>query len=396
MLTTPADIRDRALLGLLGDILQPEIAPAAIGALRLRLMQSGFSWQALVDLAREQGVLLPLTYALSERTLLPPVPRSIANTANHVGVRLTEAYAQHLSWREADRRQLEDILRILGGIGTMPLLLKGARYLIAPLGPWCAARSMGDLDILVRSDDAARAFAALKAEGYREMMEDGAAYGPAYAYHLPPLVHADHALPVEIHVDALAAAGRRIMSTEQVWSRATRHDGAPFFALPSRWHALHGLLHHQIQDRGHLQRVLSIKALWEWTMLAQAFTESDWEAIRTHMRTAHALDVLDSWQLQAQRLFGLETPGDWEASAAARAHADATFRKAFRPYWLRRTGYVADQIRASFARETLASKYDVPLSRVSLLHAGRNLMDLLRRHHGNLLQRLTGLQDQLW
>lgn len=396
MLTTPADIRDPALLALLGELLRPEIAPAAIGGLRLRLMQRGFSWQALVDLARGQGVLLPLTYALSERTLLPPVPRAIANAGNHVGVRLTEAYAQHLAYREADRRQLDDVLRILGERGTRPLLLKGARYLLAPIGPWCAARSMGDLDILVRPDEAGRAFAALKAEGYREMLDDSASYGPDYAYHLPPLVHPDHALPVEIHVDALAAAGRRVTSTEQVWRHATRPDGASFLVLPPRWHALHGLLHHQIQDRGHRQRTLSIKALWEWAMLAHGFAGPDWEAIREQMRSAQALDVLDSWQLQAQRLFGITAPGDWEASAAARAHADATFRRALRPYWMRRGVTLADQLLASFARETLASKYDVPPSRVSLLHAGRNLMELLRRHRGTLLRRLSGPQDQLW
>jgi hypothetical protein len=70
---TPADIQDSAQLRLLGDILQPDMNVSAIGALRLRLMQPGFSWQALVELALGQGVLLPLIFALTKRSLLPPI-----------------------------------------------------------------------------------------------------------------------------------------------------------------------------------------------------------------------------------------------------------------------------------------------------------------------------------
>lgn len=66
------------------------------------------------------------------------------------------------------------------------------------------------------------------------------------------------------------------------------------------------------------------------------------------------------------------------------------------PYWLRRTRYIADQLKVSFARETLASKYGIPLSRVSFAHAARNMIDLLRRHRGRVLQRITGYQDELW
>ncbi|MGP8120456.1 MAG: hypothetical protein ACLP8B_08015, partial [Xanthobacteraceae bacterium] len=76
MLTTPATIRDSSLLSLLGDILRPDIDPATTGAMRLRLMRRGFSWQALVDLARGQDVLLPLIFSLNARGLLPPIPRS--------------------------------------------------------------------------------------------------------------------------------------------------------------------------------------------------------------------------------------------------------------------------------------------------------------------------------
>jgi hypothetical protein len=140
--------------------------------------------------------------------------------------------------------------------------------------------------------------------------------------------------------------------------------------------------------------IVDIKALWEWTMLACEFTPDDWGTIRAHMHAARASDVLDSWLVQSQRLFGLSRFSG--ISAIARAHADATFRLAYKPYWIRRAIHLADQLRFSFARERLAGKYDIPPSRVSLFHAGKDVMGLFRKHRGNGSERLTGHRDRLW
>jgi hypothetical protein len=399
LLMTPADIRDGALFRLLGDISQPHIDASATGPMRLRLMQKDFSWQALVDLARGQGMLLPLTFALTARQLLPPIPRSIKYlkySESHVTAWLGRIYRQHLARRGADGRQLQKIIRTLAGVGITPLIIKGARYLAEPAPAWCEARAMADLDILVRPSEAQRAFATMQANGYRVLRDDDDIYGPYLSHHLPALQHPEQLAPIEIHIDALSAAAQKVMSTQHVWAQAVRSCDGSCFILPMRWHALHGLLHHQIQDRGHVQQTLNMKGVWEWTMLAREFTREDWEAVAEHMRAAGASDVVESWVAQSQRLFGLELPYPLRVSRTARRHADATFRVAGRPYWLRRTRYIADQIRTSFARETLAGKYGIPLARVSLLHVGRNMIDLLRRHRRRVLQRITGYQDQLW
>jgi hypothetical protein len=302
-------------------------------------------------------------------------------------------FRQHLARRELEKKQLESILLLLARAGITPLILKGARYLVEPVAPWCEARPMADFDILVRTGDAERAFAALTDEGYRPMVSSH--FMPELSHHLPALERPDQPLAVELHIRSLARAGDKIMSTEDVWAQASKPAGASYFVLPARWHALHGLLHHQIQDRGHVQRVLNVKALWEWTMLASTFTDDDWDAIWMHMRAAGASDVLDSWLFQAHRMFGLELPRFPTVSATARAHASTSFRLASRPYWMRRISFIADQLTVSFARDTLALKYGVLPSRVSLLHAGKNLIDLLRDHRGNVLARLTGSRDRL-
>jgi hypothetical protein len=142
---TPADIGDGPLLTLLADILRPGMDPASTGALRLRLMRGGASWQALVDLARGQGILLPLIFALDARGLLPPVPRTIKGCESHVTARLQKIYREHLAQRQSDKAQLEKILLILDRTGIVPLILKGARYLVEPVASWCEARSMADI-----------------------------------------------------------------------------------------------------------------------------------------------------------------------------------------------------------------------------------------------------------
>jgi hypothetical protein len=94
-------------------------------------------------------------------------------------------------------------------------------------------------------------------------------------------------------------------------------------------------------------------------------------------------------------MFGLKLTHFPTVSATARAHASASFGLASRPYWIRRIRFIAGQLRVSFARDTLALKYGVLPSRVSLLHCGKNLIDLLRGHRGKVLARLTGSRDRL-
>jgi len=358
--------------------------------MRLRLMNQGFSWQSLVDLASEQDVLPPLILALSERGLLLPVPRSTKSGGeSHVTARFEVIYRQHLERRKREKRQLEKILSVLDDAGIVTLILKGARYLVAPVGSWCEARAMRDIDLLVRSGDGERALSALVVAGYQS--------GPHVAlkhHHLPELWRPGEPIALEIHTEAHSFDAERVMSTEHVWEYAVKLGTGTFLVMPNRWHALHCMLHHQISDHGYRRRILAVKALWEWTMLARDFSREDWDAIVGHMEAAGALDMLASWLMQAHRLFGVEIPALVVVSPDARANADATFRLASTPHWMRRTRFIADQLRFSFARETLAMRYGIPRSRVSLMDAGRYVAHLFRQHRGRVLLRLTGHRDR--
>lgn len=383
---THPDIADPDLLRLLGAILGPGTDTVQTSTLRLQLWRPGFPWQALVELALAQGVLLPLIRALNARALSLPIPRSFRHDS-HVSLRLERVYSLHLAYRDRQVLQLQRLQDILEQAGVTALLLKGGRYLAEPAGDWREARTMGDFDLLIRPDEAAPAQAALAGAGYRPTSGPAPYRAP---HHLAPLEHPDHPMSLELHVAALVPAAQHALSTGEVWALATRSAAGGFLVLPAAWHALHGLLHHQLQDRGHVLRKLCIKGLWEWSMLASTFTPEDWRALRGRMGAADALDMLDSWSLLAARLFALNAPGLADASAAAHRHADQTLRRALGPYWLRRTAQIADDVKLSFARETLAAKYKVSPTEVSLAHVGRNLVELARRHQGGVLRRLTG------
>jgi hypothetical protein len=389
----PPRISDPELLASLADILAVRAEAADTARLRLRLIGKTTSWQALVDLADRQGTVIPFIWALMRRSLLLPLPSSMvgADAAAHPTTQLTAIYDRHIARRRDQRDQLVAIIAALNRANVIPLLLKGARYLVAPVGPWCEARDMRDIDLLVRADDVRPTVDALQAAGYAFEAE----FVPV-DHHLPELWLAGCPSAVEIHTEALAFSARKILATEEVWRRGRRVStpGGTFFALPGEWHLLHGLLNHQISDRGHVRRILAVKPLWEFAMLGSGLSEQDWRSIAGHMAASGHADVLGSWIVQATRLFGLVRPPAIDISLEARAHADATIAHAGASDWLRRGYFLADQLRFGFAKETLAVRYRLGEAEVSLATVGRHLLFLARRYRGRMLRRLTGGGDR--
>ncbi|MGH6738289.1 MAG: nucleotidyltransferase family protein, partial [Bradyrhizobium sp.] len=294
---------------------------------------------------------------------------------------------RHLVRRRRQQDQLRGIVAALNGDHIEPVLLKGARYLLAPEESWQAARDMRDIDLLVRADDAHRASAALEALGYSA----GPPINPVH-HHLPELWHPDFPSAVEIHTEALAFASRSILATDEVW-RLGRRSSAPlgsYILLPDEWHLLHCLLHHQISDRGHVRRILAVKPLWEFAMQGSELSDQAWHSIAGRMAERGHPDVLGSWIVQAARLYGLGIPRGLEIPPATRAHANSTFAHAGAPEWLRRSRFLVDQFRFAFSPTTLGLRYGIDKEAVSVRTIGHHVRVVLRRHRGRLLRRLLG------
>jgi len=373
--TTPLDhlpptVTDNDLLALLGSTLSVTPSQQASTSLRLRSFQPGFSWQALVDLAAEHEVLPPLIFALNERALLPPLPTKLSAQTReaHVTTRLASAYDRHLARQSDLEQQLLTALAALNASDIVPVLLKGAVHLTAQGPTWHRSRSMRDLDLLVRAADAGKAHSLLLSLGYRADRNP-----PPLDRHLPELWLPGRAGTIEIHTEALSFPARYALTTDEVWShaRASTLKGTRFQTLPPGWHAFHGLLHHQLSDRGHVRRILAIKGLWEFARVGAELSPDEWNAIIAHAEQRDIFAMLSSWAVQANRLFELRAPETLLRFEAGREHADATFKRARASYRLRQTLFVADKLKFAFAPRTLALRYgESNVGRAALRHIG--------------------------
>lgn len=390
----PPSVASTSDLELLGEILAVRPTGRDQTELRLQTLAPGFSWQRLADLAASQGLIYPLIWALKRASLLLPLPNRPHQSASekHPTAVLLAIYDEYLDRRRRRRKQLGEIVKAFNAIGVEPLLLKGSRYLMLETSPWCEARDMRDLDILVPRDDAEKAAHALERIGYRS---EGGFYPTDH--HLPLMWLDGAPSAVEVHTEALTFGARAILPTEAIWHRARRHSDeyGAFFILPDQWQLLIGVLHHQVSDRGHARRILALKALWEFSVLGQELSASAWQAIADHMASCRQGEVLSSFAAQASQLFAFEPPSGLIISPKARAHAASTYGRAFWPYPLRRSLFLADQLRFGFSEETMAIRYgrDASVSRLGALW--RHLSFLARYHRGRVLRRLTGRGDNV-
>lgn len=389
----PPSIDDPDMLGLLGEILSVGAPPSSRLSLRLRMMAPDFSWSALFALASQQGILIPMIYALRRDGLLLPVrtAASAAERDSHVTAQLEEAYREHRA-RQADlTEQMRAIVAALNDAGIEPLLLKGCRHLLAPMTPWCEARSMRDLDLCVPPERLGEAVEVLETLGYRSL-EDG----NPFDHHAPAMALPGRHGAVEIHADALALGGRKVLATAEIWRLCEKVSapGGTFHVLPPPWHLLHGLLHHQVAERGHRRRLLALKGLFEFASLGASMAPQGWREISAHMSAREQAVVLGSWLRQAETLFGLVPPEAGFVDQAARDHAHETLTRARQPYGRRRIGFIIDQIRFAFSRETLAHRYGIGPGDVSAGTALRQIASLLARYGFGIVTRVAGRRDR--
>jgi len=358
-----------------------------LSELRIRLLNS--SAQDLAGFANDHGILFPFIWRLKARSLLLPV-RMVqidAGLLKHPTLQLEAVYRRHRERQQAQRDQLIEVLTALNCVGVVPVVLKGARYLIAPAGPWCESRDMRDIDLLVLASETDQVISVLKTVNYR--FEEG--FVPV-DQHLPELWCVGRPSAVEIHTHSLSFSARKFLYTTEVWQHAVplSAEKVKFLVLPNEWQLLHCLLNHQVADRGHARRLLAVKPLWEFAMLGGELTSEGWQTVVDHLTKHGQLDVLASWIVQANTLFGLSYPQWIKISPKARAHAEQTFARAAAPDWWRRTIFIFDQLRFGFARETLATRYQLNAADVSVSVVVRHISFLARRYRGKMLRRLIG------
>lgn len=170
-------------------------------------------WASLVLFAHGKGAL-PRIADLAERAAFPGMPKEI---------RAQLAVLERLHAFRAGI--MEDLLRALSADladkGLSLLVLKGAA-LAATVYPGFSHRTMGDLDLLVRADEARQAEQVALSSGWCHVEGvPGAAFYDAH-HHLPPLEDARGlGIRLELHHHIMPAHAPFVLPVEQLWASAT-------------------------------------------------------------------------------------------------------------------------------------------------------------------------------
>ncbi len=233
------------LLALLRDPLQPQQPTLA-------------EWDRLVRIARLGSVasVLHARYeAAGALDVLPaPVSRQLRSerTVAEYRIRMTHWNLQHLA-------------EVLGPLDTELVLLKGSAY-VAQDAPWARGRLTSDVDLMVRASQLGRAEAALRAAGWRfgEISDYDERYFREWSHELPPLMHPERALPVDLHHTILPVTSRLQPDADALIAGSVALPRTPLRVLAPHDQLLHTCCHlfedsdmwHQLRDLLDLDAML--------------------------------------------------------------------------------------------------------------------------------------------
>jgi hypothetical protein len=316
-----------------------------------RAIGSGADWTAVIQLAERHGVAALLHGQLDAfpvGTVPQPARDALAALARTcVGFNL---------------RLRHDLGRLLGalaraGIPVMPL--KGP-VLADDLYPAPLLRQSGDLDILVRVDDHARAGRVLEDLGYALRPDDqqGADYHTIFT---------NDAIDVELHHDVGERHVSR-MDVDGIWTsaRPTCWQGHPVRAM-SPPDLLVYLAFHAAKDG-----LASLRALVDIALLVDRDCDVlSWPALAERVRGAHLAPVVYLALSQARDLLGARVPDAFVEAIRPRQAGWWLAERLF--HWRGGVLHVADELLVGPVMAALMLLWE-PTAAARLRHLRRNLL----------------------
>jgi hypothetical protein len=187
-------------------------APSPSGAAIRQVIGDGIDWERLCSLASSEKAAPVLLRQLSAVGVAPTNPgyqrlRELA----------TLSVMQMLQLEEMLRQSLE----FLAEHKVEAMLLKGAGLAYTAYQSF-PDRPMGDIDLLLRTEDAERAWSLLRTRGWTPAPIMGTPERYAGHHHLPPLFHDSAKCRLEIHDEILSGENPFRFSTDAFWNRARR------------------------------------------------------------------------------------------------------------------------------------------------------------------------------
>ena len=258
-------------------------------------------WTAVTHLAIAHR-LMPLLYAALLRfdgAIQPP---------STIAEMLQTVYHQTKIMNWAAFRELGELLATFERAQIPSVLLKGGA-LAKTLYPAIATRPMGDLDILIRREDAARVHDILIARGFATSLEPTKNFRTRFSYDQAYERGGKYPQAVETHWHLFNLPYyRKRIPVKWFWQRVmpirVNDQPAQMFAPAAQiMHlAAHAVLHHQ----GH-----GLLALYDLALvLAQYREQIDWNDVIESARTFGLSGVLQSILARTEKSWGVAIPED--------------------------------------------------------------------------------------
>ena len=225
-------------------------------------------WKLLIEMSSFHFVTPSLAGCLHDE---PGIPREIREYLDAV---LTLNGQRNALLLDA----LSRIVATLNAIDIEPVLLKGCARLVEGDYPQPNMRFLGDLDVLVPTNRATDAYAALMANGFGEKPEDG--IPPPDHHHLPVLHEHKTGAGVEIHRQVTLGICPQVLSTP--WfcegTRPFRLQDDLHVRLPDPTRsACHNIVHHQLHHERYQNRTIELRQLLDLALIRKRHEAAiDW------------------------------------------------------------------------------------------------------------------------
>ncbi|WP_412560003.1 nucleotidyltransferase family protein [Winogradskyella sp. MIT101101] len=249
----------------IADILSFETSNSELEQL---LSHSSFNWDAIVSEGSRHLVLPALYCRLQSKELLHILP----NDLNEYLEEITELNRERNS---AILDQINIITEWFNKHNIEHAFLKGAALLALDCYDDIAERMIGDIDILVATDQLDLAFDLLKTKAYSPT-EQTLGFDFFEHKHLPRLKTEHHICAVELHKTLFVTYKDSYLTTSNILKKKQYKNK---ISIPSRAHLLrHNILNYQINDKGSWFNSISFRSAYDTLILLRGkhFNPSDY------------------------------------------------------------------------------------------------------------------------
>jgi hypothetical protein len=263
------------------------------------VLEAGVDWKRLLSLAQEERAT-----TIAWRWLQRVAAGRLTSEAELAWRKLAMVSEFQLLRLE---RRLYEVVELLASRGIDVMLLKGSALAYTTYASF-ADRPMGDLDLVLRPEQAREAWSLLQTRGWRWPADRWPEERYTAHQHLPPLMDAGgEGLRVELHTDVLPGGHPFQLDTALLWDsgRSISLHGHPVLVPDPLLSLLHLCIHfawsHQMQWGGW-------RAFRDVDLLARA--EIDWQRFVALARESRA-ETCCYWTLRlARTLVGAHVPDD--------------------------------------------------------------------------------------